>query len=158
MHEPPSGLFDAIPAEGRPIALAWWESLDDEERGRLSSLWDERLEVRFFAPQADDAGGVDPWERVPRVIGGKFVPHDDAWGLDEWGPGYFEHLLEHPELVIVWEPQMRTFHIGCTLHDAARACLESGGVPIDFRCPVGSTACPLLPLRGGRLARRRPGR
>jgi hypothetical protein len=94
---------------------------------------------------------LDEWEQVPTVKGGRFVPPDDARGLAEWGPGYIEHLLQHPELVLLWEPAQRTFHIGCTRHAAARSCLESGGVPKGFACPVGSASCPLLPLKGARL-------
>lgn len=83
-----------------------------------------------------------------------FIPHDDAWGLSEWGPGYFEHLLQHPEMVLLWEPAERTFHIGCTRHSAARACLESGRVPREFACPFDSRSCPLEPIRGSFLTTR----
>jgi len=119
----------------------------------LVGLWDERPEVSFFGPQRDDAGSLDGWEQLPRVTGGKFMPHDDD-GRSDWGPGYFEHLLQHPELVLAYDPPHRTFYIGCTLHAAARACLTAGSVPREFLCPLGSAACPLQPLRGSRLTRR----
>jgi hypothetical protein len=154
MDELPADLLAALPLGAGPVAQNWWASLTEADRRLVAGLWDERREVKFFTPQPDDAGRVDSWEQVPGVIGGRFVPPDDARGLGEWGPGYFEHLLQHPELVIVWEPEQRTFHIGCTRHPAARACLESGHVPADFVCPLGSESCPLLALRGSRLTRR----
>lgn len=93
------------------------------------------------------------WAETPRVKRGCFVPSDDARGIDEWGPSYFEHLLQHPELVLIWEPETRTFHVGCTRHAAARECLSSGQVAVDFACPFELPACPLQPLRGARLQR-----
>ncbi len=151
MLEIPSDLLAAIPTASEPVARDWWMSLSDAERLQVASLWDARLEVHFFAPQADEAGCLDEWDQVPKTEGGRFIPSDDAWGLSEWGPGYFEHLLQHPELVLIWEPAERTFHIGCTRHAAARGCLESGRVPTEFACPFRSPACPLEPIRGGVL-------
>lgn len=153
MDQLPPDLLAALPAGADPVAQAWWGSLSDADQSRLAELWDERLEVKFFAPQADEDGSTDEWEEVPTVRGGRFVPHDDD-GRDEWGPGYFEHLLQHPELVLAYEPRARTFHIGCTLHSAARACLKNGEIPAGFACPVGQARCPLEALRGARLTRR----
>jgi hypothetical protein len=150
MIEIPSSLIATLPTGAETVARGWWDSLTDADRQQLIDMWDERLEVKFFSPQCSDAGDTDDWERVPKVRGSRFVPTDDTRGLEEWGPGYFEHLLQHPELVIVWEPEQRTFHIGCTSHPAARECMKSGQVPVDFRCPLDSLACPLLPLRGSR--------
>jgi len=151
--EIPADLLAAIPSGSVGLARSWWSSLLEGERAQVADLWDGRREVHFFEPQADEAGRLDEWERVPRVRGGRFIPHDDAWGLAEWGPGYFEHLLQHPELVILWEPAARTFHIGCTRHPRARACIESGAVPEDFGCPVGLAGCPSRALRGAALTR-----
>jgi hypothetical protein len=114
MIEPPDDLLAAVPTGTADIVREWWSSLADDERQRLADLWDERLEVCFFTPQADAAGNVDDWSQIPKVVGGRFVPTDDTSGLSEWGPGYFEHLLSHPELVIVCDPLRRTFHIGGT--------------------------------------------
>jgi hypothetical protein len=155
MTQLPLDLLAALPDGADPIATQWWATLTEAERQRIADLWDERLEVKFFTPQADDDGCADEWEEVPEVCGGRFVPHDDD-GRGEWGPGYFEHLLQHPELVMAYEPQIRTFHIGCTRHAAARACLANGEVPAGFVCPVGASGCPLEPLRGARLFRTKP--
>jgi hypothetical protein len=151
MKQLPHDLMAALPDGAGPVAAQWWASLSAADRERIAGLWDERLEVSFFAPQADETGCVDGWEQVPAVAGGRFVPSDDD-GRREWTPGYFEHLLQHPELMLAYEPPTRTFHIVCTQHAAARACLAAGAVPTDFACPVGAASCPLVPLRGCLLA------
>lgn len=148
----PPDLLAVLPDGAAPVAERWWAALPEADRRCVAGLWDERLEVCFFAPQADDAGHADGWEQVPAVEGGRFVPSDDD-GRGEWSPGYFEHLLQHPELVLAYEPARRVFHI-CTEHSAARACLAAGRVPADFACPVGAAACPMLPLRGATLRKR----
>lgn len=151
MLEIPVDLLKAIPRGAESQAREWWSSLSDADRHHLRDLWDARREVRFFSPQRDDSGQLDGWEQVPETEGGRFLPPDDAWGFSEWGPGYFEHLLEHPELVLLWEPAERRFHIGCTRHAAARSCMGSGRVPDDFLCPGAEPDCPLLPLQGADL-------
>lgn len=158
MVELPADLLAAIPPASMSIARSCWASLSEDDRRQVACLWDDRREVHFFTPQPDEAGRLDEWEQVPAVKGGRFIPSDDAWGLAEWGPGYFEHLLQHPEVVLLWEPAQRTLYIGCTRHAAARSCLESGAVPADFACPVSTPSCPLLPLRGTRLSARADGR
>jgi len=79
------------------------------------------------------------------------VPSDDD-GRREWLLGYFEHLLQHPELVLAYEPTQQVFYV-CTLHADARACVAEGFVPPEFVCPLAEVACPLLALRGARLCR-----
>ena len=155
MDELPADLLAVLPDGSEEVARKWWESLSESDRRRTAELWDERFEVRFFAPQADDAGRVDDWDAVPRVTGGRFVPTDDTRGFSEWGPSYFEHLLQHPELVLAYEPVFRTFHMGCTREAVARRCLEVGRVPADFDCPVVREACPLRAIRGAQLSRPR---
>jgi hypothetical protein len=103
-------------------------------------------------PQLNPAGGLDAWEQLPTVRGGRFIA-SEADDRAEWEPGYFEHLLKHPELVIAYEPPRRVFYI-CTQHAAARAGLEVGLVPSEFACPLVEESCPLLALRGSRLTPR----
>jgi hypothetical protein len=148
----PPDFLAVLPKGTGPVAARWWASLSEADRKRVAGLWDERLEVRFFTPQADAAGEVDEWEEVPAVRGGRFGPRDDR--QDEWGPEFFERLLADPELVLAYEAPHRTFHIGCTRHEAARACLVSGFVPAEFVCPGVSDSCPLMKLRGARLTSR----
>ena len=149
-EEFPPELLKALPNGSELVARTWWESLGADEQRRIAQLWDERLEVQFFSPQSNERGEADSWENVPRVKRGRFVPHDDD-GRSEWAPSYFEHLLQHPELVLAYDPEPRTFHIVCTLHEAARKCLQSGKVPQQFICPFATTACPLESLRGASL-------
>jgi hypothetical protein len=152
MHPFPPDLLTSLPEGSAQVAEQWWASLSDADRQRIAGLWDERLEVRFFVPQADISGHVDEWDQVLSVQGGRFVSSDDD-GKAEWFPGYFEHLLQHPELVLAYEPPRRVFYI-CTQHTAARACTQAGAVPVGFVCPLGDVSCPLLPLRGASLNKR----
>ena len=153
MVEFPSDLIAALPQGSESVARDWWSTLSDDDRRQIAGLWDERLEVKFFTPQRSEAGRQDDWEHVPDVEGGRFIPSDDARGLKEWGPGYFEHLLQHPELVLVWEPERRTFHIGCVQHPAAQQCWKVGEIPPEFTCPLDLSTCPLLSLRSSRRIR-----
>ncbi|MGL6075704.1 MAG: hypothetical protein ACRC8S_16230 [Fimbriiglobus sp.] len=153
MDQVPQDLLAVLPPGAEPVAERWWTSLTEADRQRIAGLWDERLEVRFFAPQPDAECEVDRWEQVPVVRGGRFVPPDDD-GRAEWSPGYFEHLLQHPELLLAYEAPFRVFYI-CTQHPAAKECLKAGRVPVDFVCPLADAGCPLLALRGANLAARR---
>ena len=150
MDEIPPDLLAALPEGAASAARKWWATLEADDRVRLAGLWDRRLEVRFFEPQADDEGKVDRWSQIPVVECGRFVPHDNDGRL-EWQPGYFEYLLQHPELVVAYEPPRRTFHMGCTIHEAARECVRVGIVPSGFDCPLELEECPLLLLRGASL-------
>jgi len=139
MDEIPAHLLKNLAEADWSVVREWWVGLSETARSEIVWLCDERQEECFF-------GVVPKGDSVPSVIGGRFIPHDDAWGLSEWGPGYFEHLLQHPELVIDWESGRRTFHIGCTQHPAARACLTAGCLPADFKCPLGLQECPMQRL------------
>ncbi len=154
MTELPDSLRAAVPPASGPAVADWWAGLAEMDRLRVVDLWDARREAVFFERQADEAGRLDDWSGVPSVRGGRFLASDDAWGLAEWGPGYFEYLLANPELYPIHDPTHRTLHIGCTRHPAARACREAGGIPLDFACPVAAPACPLRALQGARLVAR----
>jgi hypothetical protein len=120
-------------------AEAWWSGLSEAVRSEVVALWDERQDVCFFGLATDCDGAVPP-----SVIGGRFVPRDDddAAGWAQWHAEYFDYLRNHEELV--YEPPVfRTFHIGCTRHEVARAVLAAGRIPADFRCPLEQTNCPL---------------
>jgi hypothetical protein len=153
MDDFPADLLAVLPPGSSDVARQWWAALPVEDRNRVAQLWDERVEVQFFTPQENESGAVDDWEQVPTVCGGRFVPSDND-GRAEWQPGYFEHLLQHPELVMAYESERRVFYLGCTQHPAARKCLADGNVPANFTCPLRDTNCPLLPLRGATLIRR----
>lgn len=129
----PANLSDSIPAPLIGDAERWWESLKDAERDELAALCDSRREVFLFETFSG--------EGRPKVTGGKFIPQDQAFGIDEWGEDYFQHLLDHPELMIVYDTQERTFHVGCSRHPAARRCFVDGRISDDFQCPFESADC-----------------
>jgi hypothetical protein len=138
---PPRLIAGLSPADA-PAAEAWWSGLSEAARSDVVALWDERQDRCFFglAPHRD---GAVP----PVVIGGRFVPRDDddAAGWAEWQAEYFQYLLNHSE--VVFEPPVfRTFHIGCTRHEAAREALAAGCIPTDFCCPLDQADCRLRRL------------
>jgi hypothetical protein len=135
MDSMPLALTTPLQAAGRDVASAWWAGLSSASREEVTALCDPGQD-RFFGPA--DAG-------APQVVGGRFVPHDDAWGFAEWGPGWFDHLMEHPEVMLADVIVVRTFHI-CTRHPAARAAAAAGHLPADFVCPLESTGCPMRRL------------
>ena len=137
---PPDLSAPLLPGEDA-LLCAWWDGLSPDQRGTLANLFDPRQDDCFF--------GVDPeGGEPPTVRGGRFVPHDDAWGLEDWGPDWFDYLMEHPEWVELMQPVQ--FHVGgvCTRHPAARAALAAGHIPADFDCPFASADCPMRRLVG----------
>lgn len=137
MDELPADLLARIAAEARPAVERWWAGLSADDRRDALAAWDEAARDRFFAPSPDALGPV------PVVIGGRFVPAEQPLVGAEWHADYFEYLLKYPELLLVNEVQLRTFHIGCTAHPEARAALAAGCIPAGFVCPLGSTDCPM---------------
>ncbi|PQO47632.1 hypothetical protein [Blastopirellula marina] len=143
-----------MPTELLADAQAWWAQLPAADRNELIELCDARKEIFLFETFSDESASL--------VEGGKYLPHDDAFGIDEWGEDYFQHLLDHPELVIIYEPELRTFHIGCSRHRDAWRCLAAGKIAAGFACPFGDAHCRTLQILGrrGELALRplvRPG-
>jgi len=144
MESLPPNLVDSLPAEIHSDAAAWWQGLTPDDRDELVRLCDARKDVFLF----ETFSGEDR----PKVTGGKFIPHDDAWGLSEWGADYFQHLLDHPELMIVFDPTKRTFHIGCSRHREARRCFATGELVESFVCPFEAAQCLMHALLAGRKA------
>jgi hypothetical protein len=147
--ELPTSITTAIPDDARPVVERWWASLGDAQRRETAGLWDERREVCFFAPQANETGRVDDWEQVPAVVGGRFVPHDDSVRMAEWLEDWQEYVLGHEEVVLL--PRVlvvfRTYHI-CQAEPAARAVTASGLLPAGFRCPIDADECPMRRVQG----------
>lgn len=144
MQTPPKHLVDGCPDTELEQIQAWWDSLGEADRERISKLCDERRESCFFGVLG---------EAPPKVEGGHFLPDKDT--LDQvglWDEDRFDYYLNHPELVIVWNAERRTFHIGCIAHAAARACWRKGHVPVDFVCPFGHADCLMNPMRGRSIA------
>jgi hypothetical protein len=153
MTDLPADLLAAVSEASVAALREWWSALSDEDRCRIGGLWDERLEVRFFSPQVDETGRLDEWDQVPEVTEGSFVDDADCEDVKQNEVDYFDFLLSHPDLVLAYEPVGRTFHIGCTQHATAKACLAAGVVPATFICPLREFFCPLERLRGTRLVR-----
>lgn len=141
-HAPPSNLTDSIPDALLDDAKQWWTALSESDRDELTLLCDSRRELFLFETfSGDDA---------PKVTGGKFIPHDNAFGIDDWGEDYFQHLLDHPELMIVYDTELRTFHIGCSRHIDARRCFVAGRMSNTFQCPFDSSVCLMHKIRNNR--------
>ena len=134
MDAMPLDLTTPLPADGRDVASAWWAGLSPAGRDEVVALCDPGRD-HFFGPTAE----------APGVVGGRFVPHDDAWGFAEWGPDWFDHLMEHPEVMLADVVVTRTFHI-CTREPAARDAAAAGHLPADFACPLASPGCPMRRL------------
>jgi hypothetical protein len=152
MVDLPTELRRRFPWDCDQAVDAWWMALTDSDRQRVLEMWDERYEVRFFAPQANEAGRADRWDQVPGAIGGRFVPREDD-GQADWLPGYLEYMLQHPELYMVEEERRAGGTFTCSQHPAARACLQAGEVSADFQCPVTDPLCPMVKLRGAWLTK-----
>lgn len=145
MKDFPESLRASIPPELIDDALAWWQSLTESDRSELVRLCDARREIFLFET-------VDGSDAERRISGGKFLPHDDASGIEEWGEDYFDTLLSNPELVIVYDPGFRRFHIGCSRHARARGCFAEGRIAAEFRCPLGNADCLMDRIRRTRPA------
>lgn len=90
MEELPLTLLTAVPDSERGTVQRWWAELADSARQQLLILCDARCEC-FFGPPVDG-------EVQPVVIGGRFLPHDDAWRFADWEDEWREYLVEHPAL------------------------------------------------------------
>ncbi len=117
MTELPSTLRQSIPPELEFEANRWWNELSEIDRADLRRLCDARKEAFLFET-------FDPNNDQQKIAGGRFLPHDDATGIGEWGDEYFDTLLSNPELMIVYDPPRRTFFIGCHRHASARNCFR----------------------------------
>jgi hypothetical protein len=140
MAEVPAQLLKGLSPADEALVAAWWARLDAAARSQVTDLCDPRRDQCFFRLVPGDAA------QAPVVIGGRFVPKDDdTAGWDEWHAGLFDYLVCNPELVLVAPPVVRTSHI-CTRHEAARAVLAAGRIPVDFQCPLSSDGCPIRHL------------
>jgi hypothetical protein len=140
MDEVPRHLLRGLSLDDGEKVTVWWAGLPDTERLQVTSLCDPRQEKYFFGVVSDAKANV------PIVIGGKFIPRDDVAGWAEWYAEVFDDLICRPDEVLIQTPFVRKFHIGCTRHEAARAALEAGRIPADFKCPLGSEHCPMRRL------------
>jgi len=141
----PPHLTRAFAEVDQRAIAEWWAALDEDHRAEVARLCDRRADSCFFGVVADAS-------QLPEVERG-LCDEDDVRPVQEWAPAHFEYLLNHPELVLIWDQTERTFHTGCTAHRDARACWSNGSVPRDFACPVGRNDCLMRPMRGRTMNR-----
>ena len=132
----PITLAESLPSELLDDAKAWWTTLNEADRAELQRLCDGRKSLFLFETFSEADTAVKP-----KITGGKFIPGANEFGIEDWGEDYFQHLLDHPELMIVHDPTRRTFHIGCSRHIDARRCFVDGYVSRSFTCPFGTESC-----------------
>ncbi|MDY3553516.1 hypothetical protein R5W24_002619 [Gemmata sp. JC717] len=83
----PLALLRAVPGAERAVVRQWWAGLLPADWHHVAELCDERLERGFFGPVADG-------EAPPPVLGGHFLPHDDAWRFADWEADWREYLVD----------------------------------------------------------------
>jgi hypothetical protein len=92
----PAQLLATLSPAAAVAARVWWGRLRESDRDEIIAL---------CIPDGEPTG-------APRVIGGRFVPSDDAAGWSEWMAAYFEDLIDRPDPALHEPPFFRTFHIG----------------------------------------------
>jgi hypothetical protein len=141
----PAHLTRAFAEVDQGAIAAWWSKLSDAHRDEVTRLCDTRADSCFFGVVADES-------ELPEVEQG-LCEEDDVRPVEEWAPDHFEYLVNHPELVLIWDQKERTFHVGCTAHAHARRCWRAGEIPATFACPFARKDCLMRPLLGRRLRR-----
>jgi|GEM_PF-2100893 len=149
MRPVPPHLLQGFADIERADIEAWWRSLTNETRAQITQLCDERHEACLF--------GILGTEDAPEIETGHFLPgaedpQQSLQGEGAWNQDQFDYLMNHPELVVVWDPETRSLHIGCVAHFKARQCWQNMAVPADFSCPFhrGDT-CLMVPFRGRKI-------
>jgi hypothetical protein len=94
MCDLPAQLREGLSTGDLRSVEQWWSALGETSRSDVARLWDERMDVCLFGIVPEEPGAS-----APVVIGGRFVPRDDAAGWAEWHAAYFDHLINNPELV-----------------------------------------------------------
>jgi len=142
MDDLPETIRKSIPASLIGEAEAWWQTLTEADRSELQRLCDAKKELFLFETLSDSSD--------IKIRGGRFVSDDDCRGFDEWGEDYFDYLLGNPELLLVHDPDNRTFHIGCTRHQLALQCYSNGHIHKSFQCPYEDSSCRMRAILRGR--------
>lgn len=113
-----SGFTRKVSTNDRERVRAWWRTLTPLQRRTLAR---------------------DPGRS--RVVCARFV--ESSQDVDPPTVDLYEYLVNH-EVFLVDGPKA---HI-CTAERTARDALRRGRLPADFRCPRGSSACPMRRLLG----------
>jgi hypothetical protein len=137
-------LTVGLNADDSAVVQQWLAGLSDATRRELAILWDDRGDTCSRSVETLEHGRAR-WNTLP-IVRGRFVRPGEVADDEEWRADHFEYLLDHPEIWIPEDPAgpRRSFHIGCTSHQGARAVLATGRIPADFACPLNEALCPLL--------------
>lgn len=139
----PAQLTKAFADVDQDEIASWWSKLTDAHREEVAKLCDTRADSCFFGVVADES-------ELPAVERGLCL-EDDVRPVEDWKPDHFEYLINHPELVLIWDKSERTFHTGCTAHVDARACWKAREIPAHFVCPFERSDCLMRPMIGRRI-------
>lgn len=96
MGEIPIQLLEGLSLVETVEVHVWWARLADVEC----------LEIIALCACDAPAGGL------PKIIGGWFIPSDDAAGWAEWQSACFEDLMAQPDPNLYEPPYKQTFYIG----------------------------------------------
>ena len=96
MNEIPAGLLEGLSLSAMVTARGRWVRLGETECAEIIAL----------CVSEDVVSGL------PKVIGGRFVPTDDAAGWDEWQAACFEDLISEPDPAFYEPLYFRTVYIG----------------------------------------------
>jgi hypothetical protein len=126
LEEVPLSLLDGVAEACREEVQRWWVRLPVADQQLVAELADERLETHFFGLAADA-------ESTPIVLGGRFLPHNDAWRFGAWERDWREYLIEHPDVFLVAMFKSRCYRDGdgssCVLVDWSRTRLHGSELP-----------------------------
>jgi hypothetical protein len=136
----PLDFLEKCTAAERHQVLQWWESLSGESQGDVRVLLDRRQESIAYVYAKSESGELS-WHTIP-FIDDELPIDDDAENENEWQLDYFQHLLDHPELVIANDVVVRTFHI-CTQHLSAINVVKTCSIDHLFQCSDGNVNCPI---------------
>jgi hypothetical protein len=139
----PNHLTAAFADVDQTAIATWWAGLSEGHREEVARLCDTRADTCFFGVVADES-------QLPHIEHG-LTDDEEIKPVEQWELCQFEYLLNHPELVLIWDEGVRTFHVGCTAHAHARACWKSGHVASNFACPFANENCLMRPLLGRRV-------
>ncbi|MEM7607440.1 MAG: hypothetical protein AAF411_18970 [Myxococcota bacterium] len=132
---PPRAWIDALPPDALESLKRWWSTLGDARRNELHHLCDRRHDDIALAASGE------LWQSLPIRLQGRTV-EDRELGAEgrQMKRDLLEFILNREEIVFFLEE--RRFHI-CRHHSQARAALERGAIPADFRCSLRGEACPM---------------
>jgi hypothetical protein len=136
MREIPPPLLKHLPLDAKETVAHWWAGLSDTQQSDLSELYDKRQDTCFFGMIKEELQAP-----VPKVIGGKFIPTDDAAVWDGWCAEYFDYLMSNPELDSFRGPIVfRPFYIGAGQMAAIARLLRAGNSESSIALSVRSIA------------------